>query len=87
MYKLVLAIGLLSFSISFSQDIKPTPGKYTDHNKGKMYFYWVLLLEKGGEIVTQRLNVLHRALTMLNVVLFFSSGFFACFFSFFGSFF
>lgn len=40
MYKLVLAIGLLSFSISFSQDIKPTPGKYTDHNKGKMYFYW-----------------------------------------------
>ena len=40
MYKLVLAIGLLSFSISFSQDIKPTSGKYTAHNKGKMYFYW-----------------------------------------------
>jgi hypothetical protein len=40
MYKLILAIGLLCFSIGFSQDIKPTSGKYTAHNKGKMYFYW-----------------------------------------------
>jgi len=40
MYKLVLTISLLTFSLSFSQDIKPTSGKYTEHNKGKMYFYW-----------------------------------------------
>jgi hypothetical protein len=35
-----LTISLLTFSLSFSQDIKPTSGKYTEHNKGKMYFYW-----------------------------------------------
>ena len=40
MQKLFITISLLCFSIVFSQDIKPTSGKYTAHNKGKMYFYW-----------------------------------------------
>jgi hypothetical protein len=40
MHKLLITISLFSFSLIFSQDIKPTSGKYTSHNKGKMYIYW-----------------------------------------------
>jgi hypothetical protein len=41
MHKLIsLSIGLLSFTLGFSQDLKPISEKYTAHNKGKMYFYW-----------------------------------------------
>ena len=40
MRKLFITIILLCFSIGFSQDNKPTSGKYTAHNKGKMYIYW-----------------------------------------------
>lgn len=40
MKKLLITVSLLYISIGFSQDIKPISGKYTDHNKGKMYFYW-----------------------------------------------
>jgi hypothetical protein len=40
MHKLLITFSLLIFSIGFSQDSKPTSGKYTAHNKGKMYIYW-----------------------------------------------
>jgi len=40
MHKLLIPFCLLTFSIGFSQDSKPISGKYTAHNKGKMYFYW-----------------------------------------------
>jgi hypothetical protein len=40
MHKLLITFSLLIFSIGFSQDSKPISGKYTAHNKGKMYIYW-----------------------------------------------
>lgn len=40
MHKLLIPFCLLTFLIGFSQDSKPISGKYTAHNKGKMYFYW-----------------------------------------------
>ncbi len=40
MHKILITISLFCFSLGYSQDSKPTSGKYTDHNKGKIYFYW-----------------------------------------------
>lgn len=40
MHKLLLTFSFLISFIGFSQDSKPTSGKYTAHNKGKMYIYW-----------------------------------------------
>ncbi len=40
MNKLLITISLLSFSLGFSQDLKPISEKYTAHNKGKIYIFW-----------------------------------------------
>lgn len=40
MRKIILIIVILTSSVVFCQATKPNSGKYTAHNKGKMYFFW-----------------------------------------------
>lgn len=40
MHKFHFIITFISFSLGYSQIIKPITEKYTAHNKGKMYIYW-----------------------------------------------